>query len=183
MVDDKPIMELVHLYENLKVDVLSEGMNMCEILQANVLLKKFPPSLSEYRNQLKHKKKDLILQELINRMRTEEANRLKDKQNSYAKANLIVASDFSARETSKKGPKGQNQWDRKKQNRISKGGNKIDIIRHAGHKAHQCYKCHGQQKAYEKPGGKAANHMNIAETIDIIVTVVVEANIAENKVN
>ena len=46
-------------------------------------------------------------------MWAKEANRLKDKQNSVvvydAKANLVVASDFSARETSKKGPKGKNQ--------------------------------------------------------------------------
>ncbi|XP_070048696.1 uncharacterized protein [Nicotiana tomentosiformis] len=44
MVDDKPIMEQVHEYENLTVDVLNEGMEMYEILQANVLLEKFPPS-------------------------------------------------------------------------------------------------------------------------------------------
>ncbi|PWA60798.1 hypothetical protein CTI12_AA380090 [Artemisia annua] len=55
-------------------------MKMCEILQANVLLEKFPPLWNDYRNQLKHKKRDLSLQELISHMRTEEANRLKDKQ-------------------------------------------------------------------------------------------------------
>ena len=54
-------------------------MKMCEILQANVLLKKFPPSWSDYRNHLKHKMKDLKQQDLISHMRTEEANRLKDK--------------------------------------------------------------------------------------------------------
>ncbi|XP_075076368.1 uncharacterized protein LOC142163019 [Nicotiana tabacum] len=80
MVDTKPIMEQVHEYENLTADVLNEGMEMCEILQANVLLEKFPPSWSDYRNQLKHKKKNLILQEMISHMRTEEANRLKYKE-------------------------------------------------------------------------------------------------------
>ncbi|KAA0042080.1 ty1-copia retrotransposon protein [Cucumis melo var. makuwa] len=64
----------------LLANVLSEGMKMCEILQANVLLEKFPPSWNHYRNHLKHKKKDLKLQELISHMRTEEANRLKDKK-------------------------------------------------------------------------------------------------------
>ena len=59
MVDDKPIMEQVHCYENLTVNVLNEGMKMCEILQANVLLEKFPPSWSDYKNLLKHKKKDV----------------------------------------------------------------------------------------------------------------------------
>ena len=52
-----------------------------------------------------------------------------------------------------------------------------------GHKAHQCYKLHGQQKAYEKPGGKVANHVNLAETNDMIDAVVVEANLVENKVD
>ncbi|PWA93167.1 hypothetical protein CTI12_AA073810 [Artemisia annua] len=70
MVDDKPIMEQVHVYENLVTEVLNEGMEMCEILQANVLLEKFPPLWNDYRNQLKHKKRDLSLQELISHMRT-----------------------------------------------------------------------------------------------------------------
>ncbi|KAL0288885.1 UNVERIFIED_CONTAM: Retrovirus-related Pol polyprotein from transposon TNT 1-94 [Sesamum calycinum] len=63
---------------------------------ANVLLEKFPPSWSEYRNHLKHKKKDLNLQKLISHMRTEEANRLKDKRTSNSsisfKANLVESS-------------------------------------------------------------------------------------------
>ncbi|XP_016496225.1 uncharacterized protein LOC107815212 [Nicotiana tabacum] len=59
MVEDKPIMEQVHEYEILIADVLNEGMEMCEILQANVVLEKFPPSWNDYRNQLKHKKKKL----------------------------------------------------------------------------------------------------------------------------
>ncbi|XP_075098004.1 uncharacterized protein LOC142175318 [Nicotiana tabacum] len=73
MVDDKPIMEQVHEYENLTVDILNEGMEMCEILQANILLEKLPLSWSDCRNQLKHKK-NLTLQELISHMRTEESN-------------------------------------------------------------------------------------------------------------
>ena len=42
--NDKPIMEQVHGYENVCAEVLSENMKMCEILQANVLIEKFPPS-------------------------------------------------------------------------------------------------------------------------------------------
>ncbi|XP_059288559.1 uncharacterized protein LOC132041899 [Lycium ferocissimum] len=96
MVDNKPIMEQVHEYENLTATVLTEGMKMCEVFQANVLLEKFPPSWSDYRNQLKHKKKDLTLQVLISHMRTEEANRLKDKIEALSlnspKANLMETS-------------------------------------------------------------------------------------------
>ncbi|KAK4404060.1 hypothetical protein Sango_0774600 [Sesamum angolense] len=57
IVDGKSIMDQVHEYENIVADVLNEDMKMCEILQANVLLEKFPPSWNDYRNHLKHKKR------------------------------------------------------------------------------------------------------------------------------
>ncbi|KAL0406670.1 UNVERIFIED_CONTAM: hypothetical protein Slati_3980900 [Sesamum latifolium] len=43
MVDEKPIMDQIHEYENLVADVLSEGMKMCEILQAIYCLKNSLP--------------------------------------------------------------------------------------------------------------------------------------------
>ncbi|KAA0048162.1 ty1-copia retrotransposon protein [Cucumis melo var. makuwa] len=54
-------------------------MKMCQILQANVLLEKFPSSWNDYRNDLKHKKKDLKLQELISHMPIVEANLIENK--------------------------------------------------------------------------------------------------------
>ncbi|KAK9682872.1 hypothetical protein RND81_10G102900 [Saponaria officinalis] len=91
MVDGKPIMEQVHVYENLCADVVNEGMKLDDIFVANVLLEKFPPSWSNYWNHLKHKKKDLSLQELVGHMRTEEANRLKDKPVSLSLNTSVVA--------------------------------------------------------------------------------------------
>lgn len=85
MVDNMPIMEQVHEYENLTADVLNEGMEMCEILRAHVLVEKFSLSWSDYMNQLKHKKKNLTLQELISHMRIEEANYLKDEEAEWLK--------------------------------------------------------------------------------------------------
>ena len=61
MTNDKSVVEQIHEYENLMANVLSEGMKMCEILQANILIKKFPPSWNDYRNHMKHKKKNLKL--------------------------------------------------------------------------------------------------------------------------
>ena len=58
MTDDKPIVKQIHEYKNMVANVLFEGMKMYEILQANVLL---APSWNDYRNHLKHKKKDLKL--------------------------------------------------------------------------------------------------------------------------
>ena len=99
MTDDKPIMEHTHEYENMMANVLLKGMKMCEILQANVLLEKFPPSWSHCWNHLKHRKKDLKLQDLISQMRTEEANRLKDqlasKNVNSVNANSIESSSVN----------------------------------------------------------------------------------------
>ena len=38
---DKPITKQGYVYENLCAEALNENMNMCEILKANVLIKKF----------------------------------------------------------------------------------------------------------------------------------------------
>ncbi|KAA0042258.1 ty1-copia retrotransposon protein [Cucumis melo var. makuwa] len=58
MTDDKPVVKQIHEYENLVANVLFEGMKMCEILQANVLLEKFPPSWNDY--QLLHDYEDTV---------------------------------------------------------------------------------------------------------------------------
>ena len=139
MVDDKPMMDQVHEYKNLVANVLCEGMKMCEMLQANVLLEKFPPSWSDYRNQLKHKKKDLTLQELISHMRIEEANQLKAKQSFVSfisvKANLVESVGASKDGFKGKCKKFQKDGHQKKANQIKKGDGKIHK------KTVACYVC------------------------------------------
>jgi len=128
IVEDKPIMEQVHTYENLCAEVLNEGMKMCEILQANVLIEKFPPSWSDYRNHLKYKKKDLTLQELISHMRTEEVNRLKDKM-AFLSLNSSKANHVESLVPSNKDRfKGKNKKDQKQakhQNQLKRTNSKI----------------------------------------------------------
>ncbi|XP_074266195.1 uncharacterized protein LOC141588662 [Silene latifolia] len=79
MVEVRPIMDQVHEYENLVADILSEGMKMCEVLQANVLIQRLLKSWDGYRNHLKHKKKDLTLEDLIGYLKIEKANKLQEK--------------------------------------------------------------------------------------------------------
>lgn len=192
MVDDKPIMDQLHDYENLTADVLNEGMKLCEIFQANVLLEKFPPSWTDYRNQLKHKKRDLTLQELISHMRTEEANRLKDKNLSFPNfnANLVESSVSSGKEKSQV-PANKRSFKNNKQkaSHFNKGDKKIMkrsaqfncyVCGKPGHKAYQCFKRQGQEQGPDKPGSKSGNQVHLAETDDIIVAVV-ETNLVENK--
>jgi len=103
-------------------------MKMCEILQANVLIEKFPPFWSDYRSHLKHKKKDLNLQGLISHMRTKEANRLKDKMVSLSvnssKANLVEFA-VPANKDSLKGKNKKDQRQDRNQNQLKKENGKI----------------------------------------------------------
>ncbi|XP_057248974.1 uncharacterized protein LOC130590516 [Beta vulgaris subsp. vulgaris] len=100
MVDDKPVMEQVHVYENMCADFLNEDMKICEVFQANVLLEKFPLSRRELYNNPKHRKEFLSLHELISHMRIEEANRIKDNHDSVlvnvTKANLVETTAASS---------------------------------------------------------------------------------------
>ncbi|KAL0309191.1 UNVERIFIED_CONTAM: hypothetical protein Sradi_5861400 [Sesamum radiatum] len=121
----------VHEYENLVANVLSEDMKMCEIIQANSLLEKFPPSWNDYRNHLKHKKRDLTLQELISHMRTEEANRLKDKENSNSsfsiKANLVEPSESSKDKFQHKGKISRKMCNRNRTKKTMKNFKRINV--------------------------------------------------------
>jgi len=140
-------MEQVHVYENLCAEVLNERMKMCEILQANVLIEKFAPSWSDYKNHLKHKKMDLTRQEPISHMRTEEANRLKDKMVSVSlnssKANL-AESAVPANKDRFRGKNKKDQRQGRNQNRPKKANDKIQKLKVV------CYVC-------GKPGHKAYN--------------------------
>ncbi|KAA0052347.1 ty1-copia retrotransposon protein [Cucumis melo var. makuwa] len=160
MTNDKSIVEQIHEYENLMANILSEGLKMCEILQANVLLERFSPSWNDYRNHLKHKKKNLKLRELISHMRTEEANRLKDKtkQDKGHKGKNSEKRQFKA-------PRGQ----------IKKKKLVCYVCGKEGHKSYQC----NQRKG--RPNQKLTPQANLAEQDNEVITAVVEASLIENK--
>ena len=141
-------MEQVHTYENLCAEVLAEGMKMCEIIQANVLIEKFSPSWNNYRNHLKYKKMDLTLQELISHMQTEVENWLKDKMSSLSlnsvNSNLVESTVLSNKERFKgKGKKFQKpNHNFRNKNAVNKKIQKPKVVCYVcgkpGHKVYQC---------------------------------------------
>lgn len=74
-------------------DIHTEGMKLSESFQVAAIIEKLPPSWKEFKNYLKHKRKEMKLEELIVRLRIEEENRAAEKKfvNSFTvlKANVV----------------------------------------------------------------------------------------------
>ena len=75
-------------------------MNLPETFQVATIVEKLPPAWRDFKNYLKHKRKELKLEDLIVRLRIEEDNRKSEKRsskNSYeAKTNVIEDSKGKA---------------------------------------------------------------------------------------
>lgn len=151
---------------------------MCEPLQANVILEKFPSSWSDYRNALKHKKKDMGLQELISHMRTEEANTLKDKIGLIPEAKANLVENNTNKGNGGGGNKGKNNHKGKggfKRNNFKKGKNACYVCGKPGHKSYQCNNRHKNSLNNEN-----TSQVFLVEKDEPIVAVV-EANLVENR--
>ncbi|XP_074302971.1 uncharacterized protein LOC141637311 [Silene latifolia] len=161
MADGKPIMEQVHVYENLCADVVNEGMKLDDTFVANVLLEKFPPSWSDYKNHLKHKKKDPSLQELLIWL----SPVVRPIEKFKGKGKAKVGQGKSQGPAKKNGPGKHTKPVAKIQK--PKGPIVCYVCGKTGHKAYQCT---------EKKTAEA----NVAMTDDVIAAVVVEANLVGN---
>ncbi|CAN1762183.1 Retrovirus-related Pol polyprotein from transposon TNT 1-94 [Linum perenne] len=190
MDDDKPIMEQVHVYKNLTAEVLAEGMHMCEVLQANVLIERLPEAWSDYRNRLKHKKRDLTLEELIGHMKIEEANRQKDKNLNFMlpsiKANLVEPSvNYNDRS---KFTKKKSTWQKKtppfkKPATQFKTNAGCFVCGKQGHRAFQCYLRKKPQGGHSKEGKNQAHLTEDTKEPTIFAAVVSEINLVDNRVD
>ena len=122
-------------------------------------------------------------------MRTEKANRLKDKETSLSsllvKANLVESAGSKSRFHQYKGKNlqknNQHKTFKRPDDKIQK--NTISCYNYVklGHKAYQCYHRKDQQKTNQNPTTKSTPQVNLAENDEIIAAVVVEANLIENK--
>ena len=73
-------------------EIEAEGMILPETFQVATIVEKLSPTWRDFKNYLKHKRKELKLEDLIVRLRIEEDNRKSEKRsnkNSEAKANVI----------------------------------------------------------------------------------------------
>ena len=74
-------------------DIHAKGMSLSESFQVTAIIEKLPPLWKEFKNYLKHKRKEKRLKDLIVRLRIEEDNRASEKKASKvimeSKANVV----------------------------------------------------------------------------------------------
>ncbi|XP_073130832.1 uncharacterized protein [Henckelia pumila] len=98
MIDTKMVMSQVEEIQIIIHYLLAEGMEVNESFQVASIIEKLPPSWKNFKNYLKHKRKEVKLEELIVRLRIEEDNRKtksiphKRKLEDESKANLAESS-------------------------------------------------------------------------------------------
>ncbi|KAK3037495.1 hypothetical protein RJ639_031989 [Escallonia herrerae] len=93
MVDSKTVISQVQEFQLILHDIHAEGMVLGESFQVAALIEKLPPTGKDFKNYLKHKRKEMKLEDLIVRLRIEEDNRQSEKKASNyhqeAKANMV----------------------------------------------------------------------------------------------
>ncbi|KAK9944760.1 hypothetical protein M0R45_010310 [Rubus argutus] len=161
MVDSKTVLSQAEEFQLILHEMHAEGMNMAETLQVGCMIEKLPPSWKDFKNYLKHKRKEMDLEALIVRLRVEENNRTADKKNGInsmaAKAHVVE--DAPRNNKRKYSGEGKEQGNSKK-HRDFKG--KCFSCNKPGHRASECRSNNGKKKTYKKYKGKATE-VNMAE--------------------
>nr|XP_016492653.1 PREDICTED: uncharacterized protein LOC107812136 [Nicotiana tabacum] len=156
MVDIKPIITQVQELQVIIHDLLAEGLVINEAFQVAEMTEKFPPLWRDFKYYLKHKCKEMKLEDLIIRLRIEEDNKAVEKKtcgNSTIMGTNIV-------ETAPTNPKkwknsfGPNNYSNKKKFK--------ENCHNCGKVGHKATECHAPKK--EKTKGQA----NMVETNDDI---------------
>ena len=117
MVDSKTVVSQVQELQVILHEIHAEGMMLSETFQVAAIIEKLPPAWKDFKNYLKHKRKEMSIEDLIIRLRIEEDNRRSEKKGAHtlneAKANFVEHGQSSKAKTnnnkgkgSKLGPKG-----------------------------------------------------------------------------
>ena len=93
MLDSKTVISQVQDLQVILHDIHAEGMSLSESFQVAAIIEKLSPLWKEFKNYLKHKRKEMKLEDLIVRLRIEEDNRASEKKAGKAimesKANVV----------------------------------------------------------------------------------------------
>ncbi|GJU13209.1 retrotransposon protein, putative, ty1-copia subclass [Tanacetum coccineum] len=151
MVDSKNVITQVQDLQVLIHEIHAEGMNVSETFQVAAIIEKLPLSWVDFKNNLKHKRKKMSVEDLIVRLRIEEDNKLAQK-NTYvpdsSKDNMVEHAGLSLKSNSKAKGKGKKKIDKKCKGKAEYLAPKAGIVKQKFQGT--CYNCN-------QPGHRVAN--------------------------
>ena len=137
MLDSKTMISRVQDLQVILHDIHAEGMSLSESFQMAAIIEKLPPLWKEFKNYLKHKRKEIRLEDLIVRLRIEEDNRASEKKASKgfmeSKANVVEQG-----QTSHNLKKRKHNGNGPKQGPTKKFQGKCYVCNKQGHRAKDC---------------------------------------------
>ncbi|CAM8944214.1 unnamed protein product [Rhodiola kirilowii] len=97
MVDSKTVTSQVQDLQLIMHEMNSEGMKVNEPFQVAAVIEKLPSGWKDFKNYLKHKRKEMSMEDLVIRLKNEEDNRLSDKRINLPceRANMVEHGDSS----------------------------------------------------------------------------------------
>ena len=93
MVDSKTVVSQVQELQVILHEIHAEGMMLSETFQVAAIIEKLPPTWKDFKNYLKHKRKEISIEDLVIRLRIEEDNKGSKRKMAHnpneAKANFV----------------------------------------------------------------------------------------------
>ncbi|XP_070029692.1 uncharacterized protein [Nicotiana sylvestris] len=109
MIDTRSVITQVQELQVIVHDLLTEGMVINEAFQVAAFIKKLPPLWKDFKNYLKHKRKEMTLEDLIIRLRIEEDNKNAEKKSrgnsTIIRANIVEEAPQNKKRKNASGPK------------------------------------------------------------------------------
>ncbi|CAL9001519.1 unnamed protein product [Prunus brigantina] len=176
MVDSKMVINQVQELQVVMHEIEVENMVLSETFQVATIIEKLPPSWKDFKNYLKHKRKEMRLEDLIVRLRIEEDNHGSEKKTG---GNSMVAKAHVVEDRPK---------NKKKRKHSGEGSSQGNSKKNKGFKG-KCFNCnkHGHRAAnYQSKGKTAEVHMTEEEKLsnkifDInLLAVIYEVNLVSN---
>ncbi|PHU25293.1 hypothetical protein BC332_03625 [Capsicum chinense] len=125
MIDSKSVVSQVQELQVIIHDLLVEGLIVNDVFQVAAIVEKLPPLWKDFKNYLKHKRKEMTVEDLIFRLRIEEDNKAaerRSKGNSTINGAHIVEDHQNNSKKRKKAKQGSNQPKKKFKGKCFKCG-------------------------------------------------------------
>ncbi|KAJ9684091.1 hypothetical protein PVL29_016537 [Vitis rotundifolia] len=177
MTEDRDVSSQIHDYHLLINDLAIEDIKLPEPFVAGYLVETLPESWKDYKNNMKHKRKQMSLEDVIIHIRIEEQNRNRD--------NIEKAKELSSKaNVVEEKPKPKNNRSRKQNSRTKpNASNKVQnsTIKKRGN----CFVCgksghHAAQCRHRKRTENTNSKENLAETEVITAVISSEVSMVTN---